>query len=99
MNTLGHRRCITRRMLLGAGAAACATLVFNRRADAEPLSAEEQAHIDAVRMFAAGWKENNPEKVVSPFADNCLVRWTAERIDAPPFKGKPEFLQNVQRSL
>src|SRR5262245_15501481 len=91
---------VTRRTLFGASAAAAyAALMFSDRADAEPLSSEDKAHIDAVRTFAAGWKENDANKVVSPFADNCLVRWNAERIDAPPFKGKADFLQNVQRAL
>jgi limonene-1,2-epoxide hydrolase len=89
----------SRRVVLTTTLAACAALMINRPAEGEPLSDDEKARIDAVRVFAAGWKENNPEKVVAPFAEDCRVRWTAERLEAPPFIGKAEFLQNVQRSL
>lgn len=93
---------MTRRDLVGLGAAAaCLGLLFEPRAHAEPLTREEQVQIDAVRAFAAGWKAHDADAVVAPFSDDCVVRWTAERSDtaAPPFRGKPEFLQRVQKAL
>ncbi len=91
---------LTRRAVIGGGiTAACAMLASARSAGAEPLSDAEKAQVEAVRIFAGGWKANDPQKVVGPFADNSLVRWTAQRLEAPPFKGKAEFLKRVQDAL
>lgn len=91
---------LTRRTLMRAGGiAALAAMMDERRTDAAPLSPEEAVQIGAVRTFAAGWKENSPDKVVSPFTENCSVRWTAQNLNAAPAVGKPAFLKNVQNAL
>jgi len=90
---------LTRRALVRRGGLAAAVLLLGREAGSAPLKATEEAQLEAVRTFAAGWKENNPEKVVSPFAENCSVRWTAHKLEAAPFVGKADFLARVKGAL
>lgn len=90
---------ITRRALVQQGGLVAAVLLAGRQAGATPLTPVEEAQLAAVRTFSAGWKENDPARVVSVFADNCSVRWTAHRLEAPPFIGKAEFLAKVQGAL
>lgn len=89
----------TRRRIMREGGIAAAAMLLGARTDAAPLNATERAQLDAVRTFADGWGENDPEKIVSPFSDNCAVRWSAQRVDLPPFLSKGEFLTNVKKVL
>jgi hypothetical protein len=34
-----------------------------------------------------------------PDADNCAVRWTAQKVEMPPVVGKQAFLKNVRNAL
>jgi len=90
---------VTRRALVRTGGAAAAALLLGRTAGAAPLTREEEQQIAAVRLFASGWKENDPDKVVRPYADNCSVRWTAQKVELPPVVGKENFLRNVRNAL
>jgi hypothetical protein len=95
-----NQDAVTRRALIRtASLTAFSSILLGGASESAPLNDSESAQLAAVRTFAEGWKENNPNKVVSPFADNCSVRWIAQKLDAPPFNGKADFLQHVQKAL
>lgn len=92
---------IRRRSFVGAGGLAGLVALGGLVpfAEAQSISAADKANIEAVKAFSAGWKAHDPAMIVSPFTENCAVRWTAQRMDAPPVMGKDAFLNNVQNAL